>query len=50
MRSTLEGLRTGYSELEGKAEGYLAAMKKDKEEHTRMEELLRGEIAQHVSM
>lgn len=45
----MEGLRKCYSELEGKAEGYLATMRKNKEEHAQMEELLRGEIAQHVS-
>ncbi len=49
VRATLDGLRKSYSELESKAEGYLATMRKDKDEHTQMEELLRGEIAQHVS-
>lgn len=49
LSSRLEALKKSYSELEGKAEGYLVTMKRDKEEHARMEELLRGEMAQHVS-
>lgn len=48
MSTTLEALRKSYSELEGKAEGYLVTMKKDKEEHSHMEEMLRVEMAQHV--
>lgn len=41
-------MRQSYSELESKAQGYLATMKQDKEEHGHMEELLRVEMAQHV--
>lgn len=49
LSSTLEALRKSYSELETKAEGYLATMRQEKEEHSHMEELLRVEMAQHVS-
>ena len=50
LSSTLDALKKSYSELEGKAEGYLTTIKREKEEHIRMEELLRGEMAQHVSV
>jgi hypothetical protein len=49
LTSTLEALRESYSELESKAEGYLASMKNNKDEHGHMEELLRAEMTQHVS-
>lgn len=48
LSSTLEALRESYSELEGKAEGYLSSMKVNKEDHSHVEELLRVELAQHV--
>lgn len=49
LSSTLESLRKSYSELETKAEGYLATIRTDKDEHAQIEELLRVELAQHVS-
>ena len=48
LSSTLEALRKTYSELEGKSEGYLATIRRDKEEYEQMEQLLRAEMVQHV--